>query len=203
MITFDPNRPIFADVNHWHPLLDIREYIKHCSAKCIGIKISEGNFIAQHAMGYLQLAEQHGLIVIGYNYGLNSSVFLNAFPPKPGRIPCLDFEGNSLSISGAEVFINQVNREWGRLPLFYAGSCWRALGQPTGTVVEQCPYWGPQYGHKLIPPNGVGNPIAWQFTDGKFGPGPKKFPGIGTCDINSLLVSQDELRIIAGLETLH
>src|SRR5258706_16015224 len=98
MITFDPNRPMFADVNRWHPMLDIREYIKNCPAKCIGMKISEGNFIAQHAMAYLQTFEQHGLIVIGYNYGLSNQVFMNAFPPKPGRIHCLDFDGNSLSV---------------------------------------------------------------------------------------------------------
>lgn len=209
-IDFDPNRYMFADVNHWHPLLDVNEYLDksfkkfpYQKANCISIKISEGNFIAQHAMGTLQVAEQKGLIIIGYNYGLSFDTFMHAFPPKAGRIPCLDFEGNSLSVSGAELWVNEVSKEWGRMPLFYAGSAWRALGQPTGTVVENCPYWGPQYSNHLLVPNGVGKPVAWQFTDGKFGPGPKSFPGIGKCDINSLLISYEELRLIAGMEVLH
>ena len=45
-------------------------------------------------------SEQHGLVAIGYEYGLvNVNDFLQYFPPKNGRIPVLDFEGASISVS--------------------------------------------------------------------------------------------------------
>jgi hypothetical protein len=74
-----------------------------------------------------------------------------------------------------------------------------AQGEPADTEVQNCPYWGARYGGPLEIPRGVGTPVAFQFTDGRFGPTPHTFPGIdGNCDINMLVVTPEQLRALAG-----
>jgi hypothetical protein len=201
VVTFDPTRPQFVDSSHYHPVLDFGAYAQATEARALGFKVTEGNYLDPTANGHLDGAEQHGLICIGYEYGLvNVNTFLQYFPPKPGRIPVLDFEGASISVSGAESWIKAVTAAYGRAPWFYGHSEWIAQGAPTDTAVSQCPYWGARYGGPLEIPNGVGRPVAFQFTDGSAGPQPHTFTGVqGNCDINMLIITPAELRDLAGL----
>jgi lysozyme len=200
-IAFDPSRPQFVDASHYHPVTDFAAYLRASTAGALGFKVTEGSYLDPTANEHLAGAEQHGLICIGYEYGLlNVNTFLSAFPPKPGRIPVLDFEGASISVAGAEAWIRTVKQAYGRYPWFYGHNEWISQGAPSGTEVQNCPYWGARYGGPLEIPNGVGNPVAFQFTDGKNGPAPHAFPGVaGNCDINMLIISPADLRTLAGL----
>jgi GH25 family lysozyme M1 (1,4-beta-N-acetylmuramidase) len=198
---YDPSAPQFVDVSHYHPVIDFGAYVQAAKGAALAFKVTEGSYLDPTANAHLDGAEQHGLIAIGYEYGLlNVNSFLQYFSPKPGRIPVLDFEGASISVSAAENWISAVKAAYGRYPWFYGHAEWLAQGAPTGTEVQNCPYWGARYGGPLEIPAGVGTPVAFQFTDGSAGPQPHTFPGVsGNCDVNMLIVSQGELRASAGL----
>lgn len=202
-VEWDPLRPRFADVNHWHPVSDWDAYARACDAKCVGVKIGEGGLLSKGASEAVRSAESRGLVVIGYNYGTQGvDAFLRNFDPRPGRIPCLDFEGASAAVASAEAWIRAVTAAYGRRPWFYGRSKWMSEGAPLHTEVSRCPYWGSQYGHKLNVPLGVGDPVAWQYTDGQLSPsgGPREHAGVGYCDMNVLLMTADQLATSSGLK---
>jgi hypothetical protein len=200
-VVFDPAVPQFVDVSHHHPVVDFGAYAQATQARALAFKVTQGTFLDPTADGHLEGAEQHGLICIGYEFGLvNVNTFLQYFPPTPGRIPVLDFEGASISISSAEAWITAVKSAYGRYPWFYGHAEWVSAGAPSDTIVSLCPYWGARYGGPLQIPNGVGKPVAFQFTDGSSGPQPHTFAGVsGNCDINMLVISPAELRANADL----
>jgi len=200
-IAYNPDRPQFVDASHYHPVIDFGAYAQATGAHALGFKVTQGSYLDPTADDHLAGAEQHGLICIGFEYGLvNVNTFLRYFPPRPGRIPVLDFEGASISVAGAEAWIRAVKTAYGRYPWFYGHTEWLAQGAPAGTEVQQCPYWGARYGGPLEIPNGVGRPVAFQFTDGSAGPRPHSFLGVaGNCDINMLVIEPAELRALADL----
>lgn len=200
-IAYDPARPQFVDANHYHPVIDFGAYARATGARALGFKVTQGSYLDPTADDHLAGAEEQGLICIGFEYGLvNVNTFLRYFPPRPGRIPVLDFEGASISVAGAEAWIRAVKSAYGRYPWFYGHSEWLAHGAPGGTEVQHCPYWGARYGGPLEIPKGVGKPVAFQFTDGSAGPQPHSFPGVsGNCDINMLVIEPAELRALADL----
>lgn len=199
-IAFDPARPQFVDASHYHPVIDFAAYAAAAGAGTLAFKVTEGSYLDPTANDHLARAEAAGLICIGYEYGLlNVNTFLQCFGPKAGRIPVLDFEGASISIAAAEAWIKAVKAAFGRYPWFYGHSEWIAQGAPSGTEVANCPYWGARYGGPLEIPNGVGTPVAFQFTDGSYGPQPHTFPGVsGNCDINMLIIDLPALRALAA-----
>lgn len=198
-IAFDPARPRFADVSHYHPVVDFAAYSAAAGARALGFKVTEGSYLDPTANKHLAGAEAAGLVCIGYEYGLlNVNTFLRTFAPKAGRIPVLDFEGASISVAAAEAWIKVVKSAFGRYPWFYGHNEWIARGAPANTEVSNCPYWGARYGGPLEIPNGVGKPVAFQFTDGSHGPQPHGFAGVsGNCDVNMLVVEPAELRALA------
>ena len=199
-IVFDPARPQFVDVSHYHPIVDFAAYVAATRAGALGFKVTEGSYLDPTANDHLAGAEAAGLVCIGYEYGLvNVNTFLRCFPPKAGRIPVLDFEGASLSVTGAEAWIKVVKAAYGRYPWFYGHNEWLTQGAPPETEVANCPYWGARYGGPLEIPNGVGKPVAFQFTDGSSGPSPHTFSGVlGNCDVNMLLIEPAELRALSA-----
>ncbi len=201
VIAYDPTRPQFVDASHWNPVVDFGAYAQATGAHALGFKVTQGSYLDPTADEHLAGAEGQGLICIGFEYGLvNVNKFLKCFPPRPGRIPVLDFEGASISVAGAEAWIRAVKSAYGRSPWFYGHNEWLAQGAPTGTEVQQCPYWGARYGGPLEIPNGVGKPVAFQFTDGSAGPQPHSLPGVaGNCDVNMLVIEAAELRVLADL----
>jgi len=212
---WDPERPRWADVNRWVRIADMPTYAAAATARCVGIKMAEGTgwvgtLRAQRAV---RAARDAGLIVIGYQYGpAKPDAFLRAFPPEEGCIPALDFEFRNVTaqrwewrqrVSLASEWIRRVEAEWKRVPWFYAGHEWRDAGEPTDTAVSRLPYWGARYGPRLVVPKGVGEPVAWQYSDGRSGPEPHSIAGIensAPCDMNVLLVSHTRLLRLAGYE---
>lgn len=201
IIAYDSKRPQFVDASHYHPVISFATYAQAAGAGALAFKVTEGSQLDPTVNDHLTGADGYGLISIGYEYGLvNVNTFLESFPPAPGHIPVLDFEGASISVAGAEAWIRTVKDAYGRYPWFYGHTEWLSQGAPTGTEVQNCPYWGARYGGPLEVPAGVGKPVAFQFTDGRFGPQPHVFPGVaGNCDINMLIVEPAELRTLAGL----
>lgn len=211
---WDPARLKFADVSRWVKLASARAYADACLAKVIGIKISEGEHWSgtPEARAAVELCVSVGLIVVGYQYGpYHPEAFLQAFPPRPGCIPSLDFEfsqtnrdDGNIRLRAAERWVMAVGDAWQRLPWFYGRSAWQALGSPANTVIRHCPYWGPQYGSRMTTPRGVGRAVAWQYSDGVAGPAPRTHAGIEIvagvtkpCDMSVLLCTPDELRAMA------
>lgn len=198
-VRFDPKSPRFADVSHYHPVRDFGAYARAASAGALGFKVSQGTWVDPTASEHLSGSEAQNLIAIGYAYGTDSvETFLRAFPPKPGRIPVLDFEG-TVTVAGAESWISAIQSAWGRYPWFYGREVWIRCGQPSDTLIAQCPFWGAEYGDVLTTPNGVGMPVAFQFSDGQSGPLPHEFAGIGVCDVDMLVCTVAELAAFAGL----
>jgi hypothetical protein len=201
IIAYDPTRPQFADVNHFHPVTDFDLYARSAGAGALAFKVTQGGEPDPTGAAHLAGAEQRGLVAIGFEYGVSDpDAFLSRFPPREGRIPVLDFEGSTASVKGAEAWIRAVKAAYGRSPWFYGNQVWLQAGAPAETEVQNCPYWGARYGGPLVLPTGVGQPVAFQFTDGNNGPLPHTFPGVsGACDVDMLIISPDELRALAGL----
>jgi hypothetical protein len=203
VISWDPTLPVWADVNRYHPLVSASDYAQANKAHLIGVKISQGAAPGHNGHTAVAAAELFGLIVVGYEYGpTHPDVFLKLFPPKPGRIPCLDYEGSELSVAAAELWIQTVRAAYGRAPWFYGGERWVAAGEPINTAVAGCPWWAPEYASHLRVLRGVGKPIAWQFSNGVAGPpnSPRNHSGVeGNCDLSVLLCGGSELRLMAGL----
>lgn len=198
-VRFDPQKPRFADVNHYHPVRDFGAYARAASAGALGFKVSQGSWVDPTASAHLSGSQAQNLIALGYSYGTDSvETFLRVFPPTVGCIPVLDFEGD-VTVAGAETWIRAVHDAWGRYPWFYGREVWIQRGQPSDTLVAQCPFWGAEYGEVLNTPSGVGTPVAFQFSDGSNGPLPHDFAGIGVCDVDMLVCSVAELAAFAGL----
>jgi lysozyme len=154
----------------------------------------------------LQQAEARQMIIIGYAFGVGDvsgaaqadallALFNMGTPghPAPGHIVALDFEHNpdgpTMTEAEATDFINRVYEQTGRYPILYASEDYTS--RPG--VLGKCPRWVAAYGP--LP----SNTAIWQYTDGVLGPGPHSFPGVGSCDINKLLVTYGALRTMVGL----
>ena len=208
-IPYDSTRPRFPDVNEGHPVKDWNALLAALGTTTIlGFKVGNGwlnDPMSDSAFGaHFEGAESHGLLALGYWFGAQKvDRFLSAFPPKDGRIPCLDFEfqqGHDIDghdADDADAFVTKLHDEWGRWPCFYGHATWMTAGQPEGTAVENCPYWGSDYNGELTVPNGVGTPVIHQYAASSKGPEPHTFPGVGNIildgktlgpDMNSVLV---------------
>jgi len=221
-ILYDRSRPRFPDVNDGHPVIDWGTLLEALGPmRILGFKVGNGwlnDPMSDSAFeAHLGGAESRGLIALGFWFGAHKvDDFLRVFPPKEGRIPCLDFEfprGHVITAQDAEdaiPFVDRLHDEWGRWPLFYGRRTWVEAGEPTGTDVERCPYWGAEYGPALRVPAGVGTPVLHQFAASSDGPEPHFFPGVANVrlrpedpllgpDVNSVLVPFETLQEIAGI----
>jgi len=196
---------VWADVSHWHPLIDADAYGAANKPGLIGIKVAECGLPARMGREMVLAAEARGLIVVGYQYGCtNPERFVELFPPKPGRIHCIDFEGTTATLANLEHCIEVIEAQTGRAPwLYFGGQEWRRCSQPAGTGVERCPSWQSQYGPHLRPLQNVGKLVAWQYSGGtNDGPegAPKEHAGVSgpLCDMSTLLCSLEELWLMAG-----
>ncbi len=221
-IRFDLSRPRFPDVNDGHPVIDWGKLLEALGPmRILGFKVGNGwldDPMSDSAFeAHLEGAESRGLLALGFWFGARKvDDYLRVFPPKEGRIPCLDFEfqrTHTITPQDAEdaiPFVQRLHDEWGRWPVFYGRHTWIEAGQPTGTVIENCPYWGAQYGPALEVPAGVGTPVLHQFAASSGGPEPHFFPGVKNVrlkpddpllgpDINSALVSFETLQAVAGI----
>jgi hypothetical protein len=217
---YDPARPRFPDVNEGHPVIDWDALVTALGeTRILGFKVGNGwldDPMSDSAFGtHLRGAESHGLLALGYWFGARKvDDFLSAFPPKEGRIPCLDFEFThdhaivARDADDAAAFVETIHDEWGRWPWFYGRATWIAAGQPPDTSVQNCPYWGADYNGELPVPTGVGTPIVHQYAASSRGPSPHTFPGVANVvdqhgnvfgpDMNSLLVPFETVRLTAG-----
>jgi hypothetical protein len=154
----------------------------------------------------LRQAEARKMIVIGYAFGVGGisgttqanallALFHMGTPghPAPGHILALDLETNpygpSMTTAEANAFVERVKVVTGRYPILYAGE-----DIPRPGALGKCPRWVASYGSD----SHAGADI-WQYTDGVLGPEPRSFPGVGSCDINKLLVTYGTLRKMVGL----
>lgn len=187
---FNPHLPQFPDVSHYRVIRDEQAFVAANRPKVLAFKVNEDAFTDKTAQRNIDICERNGLLQVGYEFDHDGKAdqFLQRFPPKENRIPCLDAEATNLTLVEAESWVSQVERAYGVLPLIY-GRVW-FVNKPIGqSLLTTCPFWICQYGNKLFVPKGVKDVRAWQFTDGHDGPfnAPRNFEGIGACDISSLL----------------
>ena len=192
---------LFPDISAWQTVHDW-DALARASHGIVAIKVREYHVDPKFHRD-LHQAERRGMIVIGYDFAHGGSgraqadAFLKVFPIKPGRIAMLDFErnpdGRSMTIHEAAAFAKRIHERTGRYPILYGSMFMRTPG-----VLAKCPRYIPVYlSHGAHPPKGAD---IWQFTDGVYGPGPHRFPGVGHCDINKLLVPFSTVLRWAGLE---
>jgi len=196
-IGFDRSKPIVPDVNQWHFVVDWAKYAGALGATnlCLA-KVGNGDTGGTDARFevHAENARRRGLIFGGYWYSpRQTDLFLQRFPPQPNAFPIIDFEGKA-SVKDAVAAAEKLETEWGFTPMFYGRSKWIDLGQPTGTIIQRCLYWGSEYGPALRVPEGVGTPVMWQLFGGEpSAPGPagspQKFAGLNDspCDINMVI----------------
>lgn len=196
---------LWADVSHWHPLVNADAYATANKVGLIGIKVADCGLAARLGAEQCAAAEARGLIVVGYQYGCtHPEQFIELWPSKPGRIRCFDFEGLTANLKNVEHCIAVAEQADGRLPwIYFGGEEWRRCGQPAGTAVARCPSWQSQYGPHLRPLPNVGPLVAWQARGGSTaGPAgmPMSHPGVGEgpCDLSVLLITVEELWKMAG-----
>lgn len=122
--------------------------------------------------------------------------FLNFVNPDATTLIALDFEpnplqvagpaGQTMTLAGAEAFVNRINEELGRFPGLYGSPAFlkKALGNKTDSPLANCWLWIAHYTSAATPtvPKIWKSWTIWQYTDGKLGPAPHTVSGIGLCD---------------------
>jgi lysozyme len=200
-----PDLSMFRLVSNWDDLAKTSHGIVGLKAWESGMNRTLTQETLANFQENLRQAEARKMIIIGYAFGVGGSgaaqadallaLFHMGTPghPAPGHILALDFESNpggpSMTEAEATDFINRVHERTGRYPILYASEDYTS--RPG--VLGKCPRWVAAYGP--LPSNAA----IWQYTDGVLGPGPHSFPGVGSCDINKLLVTYGALREMVGL----
>ena len=189
---------LFPDISMWIHVDDWDALAKY-SHGIVEMKVRQSSIDPLYHPDLAE-AEKRGMIVIGYAFGyggvdgaVQADAYLRNFPLHPGRIMMLDLErnpyGKTMTSGEAIAFVQRIFKRTGRYPLLYAG-----IYTPRPGVLAKCPRYTPEWGPRL-----TGAADIWQFTDGKVGPAPHTFPGIGACAINRLMVTYGTLRGLAGL----
>ena len=129
--------------------------------------------------------------------------FLSVVNPGPQDLLVLDLEtntaGKSMTLAGAEHFVEHIHQVTGRWPGLYTGSYMKDdLGNPSETLLANCWLWLSEYGPKPRLPAAWKNWTMWQYTDGQFGPEPHTVTGIGPCDRNMFNGDMTALRKLWG-----
>ena len=114
--------------------------------------------------------------------GDQADYFLETATPTAGELIVLDWEangpGSTMSIQGAEAFVEEINAAAGRWPGLYTDLShyrWIRAESP----LKNCWLWLARYSNAP----GIDGWTLWQSTDGIFGPEPHTVPGIsGPCD---------------------
>jgi lysozyme len=129
--------------------------------------------------------------------------FITHAKPKGDELVALDFEpsssGPNMTLEQAHQFVLSVQDELGRPPVIYGGSMLReALGSQNDATLASCPLWYARYSGTDMP---IGIPrqvwptfSLWQYTDGDNGSEPRTVDGIGRCDRNRFVGTEDDLR---------
>jgi lysozyme len=129
--------------------------------------------------------------------------FLSFAQPEDDELIALDFEpsssGPDMTLEQAHRFIERVQTKLGRTPVIYGGSMLReAVGSKEDTLLAKCPLWYARYSGTDMP-EGIPPQIwpmftLWQYTDGDNGSEPRTVDGIGRCDRNRFLGTEEDLR---------
>ena len=135
-----------------------------------------------------QSALDAGLLWGAYHWGTAAPIkkqvdnFLNTAKPDDKTLVALDFEddpGNQMTLQGARDFLAEIEARLGRRAVIYSGHTLKgALGGIKDTFFGGHRLWLAQYGPTPVPQASWDSYWLWQYTDGKFGPGPKQAPGI-------------------------
>jgi len=154
-------------------------------------------------------AKDLGFLWGGYHFASGEDVtdqienFLTHAHPSGDELVALDFEpssrGPNMTLEQAHQFVLQVQNELGRPPVIYGGSMLReAVGSQDDAILATCPLWYARYSGTDMP---IGIPrqvwptfTLWQYTDGANGSEPHTVDGIGRCDRNRFVGTEDNLR---------
>jgi GH25 family lysozyme M1 (1,4-beta-N-acetylmuramidase) len=149
-----------------------------------------------------------GMLWGAYHWGTGAPIkhqvdnFLSVAKPDANTLVALDFErdvGNQMTLQGARDFLAEIQRRLGRRAVLYSGSTVKgALGQTKDPFFGQHRLWLAQYGPTPVVQRSWDGYWLWQYTDGRFGPGPRHAPGIpgnaqGQLDCNRFYGSADQL----------
>jgi lysozyme len=151
------------------------------------------------------LAREAGLLWGAYHFGESgdgarqADHFLQYAGAQKHTLLALDLEENpqgpSMSLEEARDFVMHVQAITGRWPGLYGGHILKQLlAKKEDPVLANCWLWLSQYGPAPVVPLNWATWTFWQYTDGVAGPPPHEVAGVGRCDRDQFLGSEDELR---------
>lgn len=200
---------LFADVSGNNPSVDVAEYAKHFDV--LEIKLTEGSDF-QSDTGAARWAEagKHGLIRVGYCFNRPSQTspkqecgYFVAYAKrcglKAGDVLEMDWEDPGFEGRNGDAYVRDFIAEGKRLGV-KIGSLY-SYGPYLSSTLTRIPA-GVGYHHAAYISNPLGNVpgfsrgALWadQFTNGVDGHGPHSADGIGSCDMNELLITESALR---------
>jgi len=135
--------------------------------------------------------------------------FLSVTDPAPTDLLVLDIEQNysrgapvpSMSLAGAETFVERIKQQTGRYPGLYSGSYIKEiLGDNTNPMLANCWFWLAQYGSTAVVPVNWPYWTMWQYTDGAKGPEPHSVNGVvSPCDRDKFNGDLEQLNRLWGV----
>lgn len=179
-----------ADVSSNNGVISIPSYSRAGHAVLI-IKATQGtSYVNPDHFEQANLAHEFGITVVHYHFvepGDNQAqidhfrnVYIRAW--RKGDYVCGDFEVDGLTGSSTSDFLRKLHAETTHEPILYTYKSFLE-NQLRGAVVPGKRLWLADYSD--VAPTYDKNLYklwAWQYTDGKDGPPPHFYTGIGNCD---------------------
>ena len=151
------------------------------------------------------LVRRHGMMCGGYHFATGDDAaaqaqhFLGVVPNDGRTLMALDLEDNgdnSMSLAGAQHFVQHIHDATGHWPVLYSGNRIKQLLLGTDEpdpILKNCPLWLPQYGPAAQVPHPTwATWTLWQYTETGF------VDGIGVCDRSYFNGNLNQLRSLFG-----
>jgi lysozyme len=201
-----PN-PIVIDLSHHNAHVDFQR-VRATGIVGVIHKATQGvGFIDSKYRVRKQAALAAGLLWGAYHFGTGEDVdeqvnhFLDVTQPDGSFVLVLDFEknepspGNSISSPQAKHFLAVTEQRAGQRPTIYTGSYMNSTvgGHPDPDLARYRVWWARYTDVPHLHPTWQSYWL-WQYTDGHHGPEQREVDGVGSCDCNTFVGTEAELR---------
>jgi lysozyme len=179
------------DISHWQTVSSYQD-VRDAGIALVFHKATQGiKYVDEKYKENIAGFQAVGVACGAYHFGVGgdgsdqADHFLSV--ADPNSLLVLDLEvnpgGSSMTLEGAEEFVQYVKDVTGRYPGLYSGYRIREmLGNRTDTPLACCWLWTARYSAAPVIPRAWKKWTFWQYTDGKNGPGACLTGGIGLCD---------------------
>ena len=184
-----PSR-LMADVSSNNGAISIPSYSR-AGHVLIAIKATEGtHYTNPFHIGQSDRAHDYGLTVLHYHFCdqlKNIPGEIDHFREqynkawRPGDYCCFDIEVPGWDQNSANTLLRDFAHKTAHEPIVYSDYSY-FQSNLNGIVFPGNRVWIAAYQLNQPKLSKIYNVVAWQYTDGKSGPGPKFYSGVGKCD---------------------